>query len=288
MSEYTLSSILPFVRAGLRRVRADGFSLTEFVSATWTELEKSDPSSVRRSRPYSSGNPDNPEFNHTQDPASLKQSAAEAWLYLQRRGFVTRGTRNFPSLDNLHLEITNRGHEWIDAKEPIPELQAEYLVTLQKMAPNLDDVVREYVVEGLGSFQHDRFRAAAVMIGAASEKALYMLAEKMLEAISTRPWKENFSAALNRRDLAKLFNEIKKVLEHADKVPARPFEIFDGGQDHLVSLIKAVQVQRNNAVHPMNEKISDDTVRLSYLAFPYALQRAEQLRDWFSKNPNIL
>jgi hypothetical protein len=288
MPEYTLSSILPFVRAGLRRVRADGFSLTEFVSATWTELEKSDASSVRRARPYAKGNPDNPEFNHNEDSASLKQSAVEAWLYLQRRGFVIPGSKTFPSLDSSHLEITNRGREWIYGTDPIPELQAEYLTTLQKMVPNLDEVVREYVVEGLGSFQHDRFRAAAVMIGAASEKALYMLAEKMVDAISTSSWKAKFSTALKRRDLAELFDQMKKVLEHADKLPARPFEIFDGGQDHLVSLIKAVQVQRNNAVHPMNEKVSDDTVRLSYLAFPYALQRAEQLREWFSKNPNIL
>jgi hypothetical protein len=288
MAEYTLSSILPFVRSGLRRVRADGFSLTEFVSATWTELERSG-ARVQRSRSYSSGNPDNPEFNHTQDPASLKQSAIEAWFYLQRRGFVTLVTRNFPSLDNnLHLEITNRGREWIDGKEPIPELQAEYLATLQKMVPSLDEVVREYVVEGLGSFEHDRFRAAAVMIGAASEKALYMLAEKMLDAIFAPKWKEKFSTALKRRDLAELFDQMKKVLGHADNLPSRPFEIFDGGQDHLVSLIKAAQVQRNNAVHPMNEKISDDTVRLSYVAFPYALRKIEQLRDWFSNNPNVL
>jgi hypothetical protein len=81
---------------------------------------------------------------------------------------------------------------------------------------------------------------------------------------------------------------MKNVLRHANNLPGRPFEIFDGGQDHLVSLIKAVQVQRNNAVHPMNEKISDETVRLSYLALPYALQKIEQLRDWFSKNPNVL
>ena len=56
----------------------------------------------------------------------------------------------------------------------------------------------------------------------------------------------------------------------------------------VVSLIKAVQVQRNNAVHTMNERISDDTVRISYLAFPYALQKIEQLREWFSSNPNVL
>jgi hypothetical protein len=68
----------------------------------------------------------------------------------------------------------------------------------------------------------------------------------------------------------------------------RPFEIFDGGKDHLVTLIKAVQVQRNNAVHPMNERITDETVRLSYLAFPFALQKMEQLREWFLNNSNVL
>ena len=244
---------------------------------------------MRRMRPYAENNPDNPEFAHNFEPDDLRQSAVEAWLYLQRRGFAIPASRIFPSaLDDLRLELTKRGREWVDGQEPIPELPAEYLTALQRMVPNLDEVVREHVVEGLGSFEHDKFRAAAVMIGAASEKALYMLAEKMLDAISMPRWKEKFTTALKRRDLTELFDQMRKVLEQANNLPGRPFEVFDGGQDHLVSLIKAVQVQRNNAVHPMNEKISDDTVRLSYLAFPYALQKIEQLRDWFSKNPNVL
>ena len=287
MPEYTLSSILPFVRSGLRRVRPS-FTLTEFASATWTELEKSG-APVRRLRPHVENNPDNPEFAHNDDPDSLRQSAVEAWLYLQRRGFAIPASRIFPSaLDGLRLELTKRGREWVDGQEPIPELPAEYLAALQRMVPNLDEVVREYVVEGLGSFEHDRFRAASVMIGAASEKALYMLADKMLDSISTPRWKEKFSTALKLRDLTELFDQMRKALERANDLPGRPFEIFDGGQDHLVSLIKAVQVQRNNAVHPMNEKISDDTVRLSYLAFPYTMQKIVQLRDWFSTNPNVL
>lgn len=287
MPEYTLSYILPFVRLGLLRVRPS-FTLTEFANATWTELEKSGVR-VQRLRPYAQNNPDNPEFAYNNDPDSLKQSAVQAWLYLQRRGFAILPSRNFPSaLDNLRLELTAQGREWVDGHEPIPELPAEYIAALQSMVPNLDGVVREYVVEGLGSFQHNMFRAAAVMVGAASEKALYMLAEKMLYAISSPKWNVKFATALKRRDLTELFDQMRNVLEHANNLPSRPFEVFDGGQDHLVSLIKAVQVQRNNAVHPMNEKISDDTVRLSYLAFPYALQKIEQLRDWFSNNPNVL
>ncbi|HEY3972046.1 MAG TPA: hypothetical protein VGM18_03525 [Candidatus Sulfotelmatobacter sp.] len=286
MPEYTLSSILPFVRSGLRRVRTS-FTLTAFINATWTELEKSG-AQVRRSRPPATNNPDNPEFAHNNDSQSLRQSAVQAWLYLQRRDFAIPASRNFPSLDSMHVELTTRGREWVDGHEPIPELPAEYIAALQRMVPNLDDVVREYMVEGLGTLEHDRFRAAAVMVGAASEKALYMLAEKMLDAISTPQWKAKFATALKRRDLTGLFEQMRNVLEKANNLQGRPFEIFDGGQDHLVSLIKAVQVQRNNAVHPMNEKVSDDTIRLSYLAFPYVLQKVEQLRDWFSNNPNVL
>lgn len=191
-------------------------------------------------------------------------------------------------VDDSRLELTERGRQWVDEQEPIPELAAEYITALERMVPNLDQVVREYVVEGLGSFEHERFRAAAVMIGAASEKALYMLAEKMLDAISLPNWKKNFGLPLKRRDLPELFLQMKNVLKHAGDLPNRPFEIFDGGQDHLISLIRAVQVQRNDAVHPMNEKVSDETVRLFYLAFPHALQKIEQLRDWFSKDPNVL
>lgn len=288
MPEYTLSYLLPFVRLGLRRVKDRSFTLTEFASATWTELEKSGVR-VQRLRPYAQNNPDNVEFAHNNDPESLRQSAVQSWLYLQRRDFAIPGSRIFPSqLDNLRLELTARGREWVEGKGPIPEMPTEYIAALQRMVPNLDEVVREYMVEGLGSFEHDRFRAAAVMVGAASEKALYMLAERMLDAISTPKWREKFTTALKRRDLTGLFDQMRNVLEKANDLPGRPFEVFDGGQDHLVSLIKAVQVQRNNAVHPMNEKITDDTVRLSYLAFPYALQKIEQLRDWFSSNPSVL
>ena len=287
MPEYNLSSILPLVRSGLRRVKPS-FTFTAFANATWTELEKSG-EPVHRLRQYEENNPNNPEFTHNNDPDSLRQSAIEAWLYLQRRSFAIPTSRNFPAtVDDSQLELTKRGREWVDGREPIPELPAEYITALQRMVPNLDEVVREYVVEGLGSFEHNRFRSAAVMVGAASEKALYMLADKMLDAISTHKWKEKFTTALKRRELSELFDQMRKVLERANNFPGRPFEVFDGGQDHLVSLMKAVQVQRNNAVHPMNEKISDDTVRLSYLAFPYALQKIEQLRDWFSKNPNVL
>jgi hypothetical protein len=110
MPDYTLSSILPFVRLGLRRI-SPSFTFTAFVNATWTELEKSQVP-VNRIRPYQESNPDNPEFGHNNDPGGLQSSAIEAWFYIQRRSFAIPISRNFPStLDESRLGLTTRGRE---------------------------------------------------------------------------------------------------------------------------------------------------------------------------------
>ncbi|HWH79422.1 MAG TPA: hypothetical protein VNT76_18710, partial [Candidatus Binatus sp.] len=74
MLEYTLFSILPFVRSGLRRIVRPTFTLTALTNATWTELEKTG-ASVKRMRAYNENDPNNPEFAHNADPVDLRQSA---------------------------------------------------------------------------------------------------------------------------------------------------------------------------------------------------------------------
>jgi hypothetical protein len=143
MPDYTLSSILPFVRLGLRQVKA-GFTLTEFANVTWTELENSG-AKVRRLRPRAQNNPDNPEFAHNDEPDHLRQSAVEAWLYLQRRGFAIPASRNFPGLDGLRLELTKRGREWIEGQEPTSVRLNMTLPSLLMCASFLDLVFRRSV-----------------------------------------------------------------------------------------------------------------------------------------------
>lgn len=243
-----------------------------------------------RMRPYAENNPDNPEFRHNHDPAGLQPCAIEAWLYIQRRGFAIPTSRSFPSVvDESRLGLTKRGREWVDAQEPIPELAAEYVAALEKMVPNLDQVVREYVVEGLGSFEHDRFWAAAVMIGAASEKGVYLLGESMRQAFKDPKQTAKLEGFINGRGMNSLFGFIQNVIAQAQQPPrVIPYSVTEGASPHLMSLIEAIRVQRNDAVHPQNASVSADSVRLSYLAFPHALQKLEELRAWFSANPGSL
>jgi hypothetical protein len=53
-------------------------------------------------------------------------------------------------------------------------------------------------------------------------------------------------------------------------------------------LIEAIKMQRNDAMHPMNAAVSADSVRLSFHAFPHALEKLEALRAWFLANPKSI
>lgn len=55
-----------------------------------------------------------------------------------------------------------------------------------------------------------------------------------------------------------------------------------------MSLIEAIRVQKNDAVHPQNAKVTLDSVRLSYQAFPHAVEKLDALRQWFLANPKSI
>ena len=83
-----------------------------------------------------------------------------------------------------------------------------------------------------------------------------------------------------------MFDELQKTIQAAQ--PIVPYTTLEGTVTHLMSLIDAIRVQRNDAVHPMNATVSPDSVRLSFCAFPYALEKLDALRSWFLKNPQSI
>ena len=64
-----------------------------------------------------------------------------------------------------------------------------------------------------------------------------------------------------------------------------PYEVHEGADAHLMAIYEAVRVQRNDAVHPLSAAVSEASVRLLLVGFPYALEKTEALRTWFLNNP---
>jgi hypothetical protein len=284
-SEISLSSILPFVRTSLKG--RGNFTFENFVEGLWGELEKVGTPGIVRTGPLQGYT--GSVYNFNSADVRLRQAAVEAFYYLFHSGFVAPDLSNFPSHAPINRYfLTVRGQSWVASLEPLPEDVAGYMKVLWTLVPKLNDVIEQYVREGLGSFERQMFFAGAVMIGAAAEKAAYLLADDIVKALKDGTKKEKINKAIDRRRLFDLLDLVGETVIDATKAKMIPFSVCEGADAHLMSLFEAIRVQRNDAVHPMNATVSADSVRLSFQAFPHALQKVEALRGWFQRNPNTM
>lgn len=279
---YTLQWILPYVRRSLNGVGNLNFS--NYLGNLWTQLEKAEVAGAERNTIHT-GNPGTIRWDGA--PYGLRNAATEAFFYLFRSGFITpqppSGYPNHPVWDRY--DVTTRGLEWAKGNEPIPEDIDGYMAFLKTRIPNLDPVIEQYVRDGLMAFERGAYFASAVMLGAASEMAIYILGDAMKGALQSQTSVQKLQALLDGRSLNALFVFIRDTLERNRKVATLP---FDGSLPHLMSLFEAIRTRRNDAVHPATGTVSADSVRLLTASFPYALSKSEELRGWLNNNHKIL
>ena len=229
-------------------------------------------------------------FQYDQAPDELRVLTTEAFFYLFHSGYITPappdGYLNHPQFDRYY--VTHRGAEWFKGGEPLPEDVVGYMKFLRDRVSSMDAVIEQYIIEALTALERQAYFTAAVMLGAASEKALYLLAEAILGAIKDAKKRDKLQGLLDRRKLLELFEYVRDTIRDASKSKAIPYPDSEGFTAHLMSLYEAIRVQRNDAVHPMNATVSADSVRLLIQSFPYALSKSEELRAWFSNNPNSI
>jgi hypothetical protein len=283
---YTLGWILPFVRESLRG--RGNFSYDNFVWGLWPVLEKAGVPGIEKTPPERSfsGQP----YVYGEAPHDLRHATTEAFYYLFHNGFtIPEPPPNLPGHPSeVRYYLTPRGLAWAEGIEPLPEDVAGYMRVLRNLVATLDSVIEQYTQEGLSAFERQTYFAAAVMIGAAAEKAVYLLADSMLNVFTDVTRKQRLQKLIERRRLNDLFDAVERTIHDAYVAKALPYPIFDGAVAHLMSLFEAIRVQRNDAVHPMNAVVSANSVRLSFSAFPHALEKLEALRVWFAANPGSI
>lgn len=151
--------------------------------------------------------------------------------------------------------------------------------------PNIDSVIDQYMAEALRAFNEELVFAAAVMLGAASEKALYLLADDMVGALKNSTHKQRLQSLLGDRKLNPLLLFIRDRL--VSNRPATDLPL-DGVTTQLMALFDAIRTQRNDAVHPTNVQVSSDSVRLLIASLPYSLSKVEEVRLWLRANQQSL
>jgi hypothetical protein len=288
-TNYTVERLLQFVRTSFKEQMGD-LSAAVFFQRLWAKLEAiNDPGVVR---------PDPNQYNpgrvylYEQSPHDLQAAAHQALFYLLSSGYVyPKPTGDY--LNFRHSEWycwTERGLQWISGAEPIPEAATEYMKFLKEYVPTVDDVISQYILEALVAFNREAYFAAAVMLGAASEKAVYLLAAALLNALKPSRRRTTLETTFNKRQLFALLDCVRKAIEDgsAGSPAPIPYSVSEGADTHLSSLFEAIRTQRNDAVHPMNAIVSASSIRLLLHSFPYALNETEKLRKWADANPGSL
>jgi hypothetical protein len=235
----------------------------------------------------------NQPYLYDQAPQALQAAAIQGFNYLLNTGYVyPKPNGDFVNfMRNSQWYVwSERGLQWINGAEPFPEEANGYMTFLKNIVPSLDSVIEQYILEALTSFNREANFAAAVMVGAASEKAVYLLAESLLNALKPSTRRTKLETTLSERSLNSLLKHVRTTIEDCSsgKNAPIPHSARDGASAHLASLFDAIRIQRNDAVHPINATVSSSSVRLLLHSFPYALSTTEKLRSWFDANPGSL
>lgn len=209
----------------------------------------------------------------------LEQALLTLWCDFFRMGLLCWGHDiNNPHPPFCHLTEQGRRTLRTLSRDPVnPDGYLNYL----SQSGTLNPIAQSYVEEALKTYNADCFKAAAVMIGAATESVLLELRNTLVERIQALG--QSPSKKLRSWKIKEVLDAIGRELEsrkgNMDKKLAEDFESY------WPAFTQQIRAARNDAGHPSNIKpLTLDTVHASLLIFPELVKLACALKSWMQKN----
>ena len=209
----------------------------------------------------------------------LEQALLTFWYDLFRIGLLCWGY----DINNPHppfCHLTEQGRRTLRTLSRDPANPDGYLNYLSQSG-TLNPIAQSYVEEALKTYNADCFKAAAVMIGAATESVLLELRNTLVERIQALG--QSPSKKLRSWKIKEVLDAIGRELEsrkgNMGKKLAEDFESY------WPAFTQQIRAARNDAGHPSNIKpLTLDTVHASLLIFPELVKLACALKSWMQKN----
>lgn len=183
------------------------------------------------------------------------------------------------NLDNPNspfFHLTSIGRRTLATLSRDPANPAGYLAYLASAAP-LNPIAESYLKEGLSSFVAGFFKAAAVMVGAASESLILELRDTVtsrLTSLGVAPMKTlmDWRVKTVLDGLHALFNSKKSDF---------PREMREEYEAYFLAFAQQIRAGRNDAGHPSSiDPVTEEGVHASFLIFPELARLTVALRTW--------
>jgi len=195
-----------------------------------------------------------------------------------------------PGLDDSNqgwpfLRLTAYGQRCIEEHQILPHDPEGYLTDFQRSVPSADPVIQEYLTEALQCFLRDLHRACAVMLGAASEKAILLLIESYAESIADPNKKMQVKGQIEKAP--SIFRKYEAFEKGFANIKAKlPRQLAENADSLLRGIFDLIRNSRNDAGHPASGILISRDSNYSHLRLfiPYC-KRIYELILWFAANP---
>lgn len=174
------------------------------------------------------------------------------------------------------------------SKQPQPYDPDGFIKEFVRVVPLADAIILDYLTEAVRAFNAACYKSAAVMLGAASEKAILLLHETFEQRIVDPAEKKKFEKDSSGISVARKFNALKERLDLM--VDSKKFkahhEITETILHALPATSELIRRCRNDAGHPDIPTLTDpDTVFLNLRVFTEHARRIYGLLGHFHTNP---
>jgi hypothetical protein len=194
-----------------------------------------------------------------------------------------------PGLDDSNqgypfIRLTEYGKRCVEEDRILPHDPDGYLKDFNSAVRGADPVVLEYLTESLQCYIHGLNRAAAVMLGGASEQMILLLIQSYHSSISDPASKAQFEAELAKAP--SIFRKFEAFERRLARIRGNiPRNITENLDSLLRGVFDTVRSSRNDAGHPASGVQPDRDAVYSHLRlFIGYCARVQMLADWFSNN----
>jgi len=183
--------------------------------------------------------------------------------------------------------VTEYGKQVVAAQKPQPYDPDGFLEEFRRQNPNANPVVLDYLEEGVRAFNYGCFKAAAVMIGAASEKAILLLKDQFEANITDGAKKAAFEKDCKKSwAVTNQYRVLKDRLDKMADAKKLTRDLSETVAAELPGCFEMIRRQRNAAGHPdIVARHDPDSVFLNLRMMSEYMRGVHALIEYFHNHP---
>lgn len=209
----------------------------------------------------------------------MEQAILTFWYDLFRTGYLAWGY-NLTNPDPPFCHLTEQGRRSLENLSRDPANPDGYIKHLSEVA-EINSIARSYLLEALHTYNVDCYKAAAIMVGAATESILLEVRDKLTDRITDKG--ETPPRNLKDWKVKTMIAALKKILD--DRKKDLPYTLAEAYEAYWPAFTQQIRTARNEAGHPLSiEPVTHETVHASLLIFPELAKLAHELKGWINSN----